>query len=185
MPTLPSLSAHRRVPAPGNGADPERRCVIALRIENHTGALNRVSNLFSQRGFNLDSVTVSPTDDTTVSRMTIATTGTPRQVEQVLSQLLALVDVLSADDLTAEEHVEREICLARVRYSAATRSELVDLIGLYRGTVVDVQPEALMIELTGPSTKINSFVAHMARFGLDDVARSGRVAMARALTYGA
>ena len=161
------------------------RCVLAVRLENHIGALNRVANLFSARGFNLDSVTVSPTDDPTVSRMTIATTGTDRQVEQAVAQLSALVDVLAVEDLTHEEHVEREICLARVAYTPATRAELIDLVGLYRGTVVDVTPDSLMVELTGPSTKVNSFVAHVTRFGVTDVARSGRVAMRRALVYGA
>ncbi len=187
--TLTPQQAFRRRAA-GEAADPGapapvQRCVLAVRLENHTGALNRVANLFSQRGFNLDSVTVSPTDDATVSRMTIATSGSSRQIEQVLSQMAALVDVLAVDDVTATEHVERELCLARVRYTSETRAELVDLVALYRAAVVDVQPDALMIELTGPATKINSFVAHMARFGIDDVARSGRVAMARALTYGA
>ena len=187
LPPPPAPPAHPTPTARSRATDDARphRCVLAVRLENHIGALNRVANLFSARGFNLDSVTVSPTDDPTVSRMTIATTGTARGIEQAVAQLSGLVDVLAVEDLTAEEHVERELCLARVAYTADTRAELVDLIGLYRGTVVDVAPDALMVELTGPSTKINSFVAHMTRFGVTDVARSGRVAMRRALVYGA
>ena len=180
-----STSLHRRHDlAVASTDDDTRRCVLAVRVENHVGALNRVANLFSQRGFNLDSLTVSPTDDASVSRMTVATSGSPRQIEQAVAMLGGLVDVLSVDDLTAAEHVERELCLVRIRITPETRAEIVDTIGLYRGTVVDVQPESVVVELTGPATKINSFVGHMARFGLDDVARSGRVAMARALTYG-
>ncbi len=160
------------------------RCVLAIRLENHIGALNRVANLFSARGFNLDSLTVSPTDDPAISRMTIATTGTTRQMEQTVTQMSALVDVISVEDLTGEEHVEREIALVRVGYAAETRAELIDLIGIYKGTVVDVTADTMMIELAGPATKINSFVAQMARFGIADVARSGRIAMRRELVYG-
>ncbi len=172
-------------PVEPGSAPQSHRCILAVRIENHIGALNRVANLFSARGFNLDAVTVSPTDDPSVSRMTITTSGTTRQMEQTLAQLAALVDVLEVEDLTDAEHVERELCLVRVAYASDTRAELMDLIGIYRGTVVDVTPQSMMIELAGPSTKINSFVAQMARFGITDLARSGRVAMRRALIYGA
>lgn len=169
--------------APGAAAQ-THRCVLAVRLENHIGALNRVANLFSARGLNLDSVTVSPTHDPTVSRMTLTTSGTTRMIEQAVAQVTGLVDVLSVDDLTHEEHVEREVCLVRVSYTPDTRAELMDLIAIYRGAVVDVTPEAMMVELTGPVPKVNSFVAQMQRFGITDVARSGRVAMRRALIYG-
>ena len=181
----PTLLRRRHDAAESSTDTHVRRCVLAVRLENHVGALNRVANLFSQRGFNLDSLTVSPTADPTVSRMTVATSGSPRQIEQAVAMLGSLVDVLSVEDLTTAEHVERELCLVRIRVTPETRAEIVDYVGLYRGAVVDVQPGSLVVELTGPSTKINSFVGHMARYGLDDVARSGRVAMARALTYGA
>lgn len=165
------------------GAADERR-ILAVRLENHAGALNRVANLFSQRGFNLDSVTVSPTEDPTVSRMTLTTSGSPRQMEQAIAQVKNLVDVLAVDDLTAAEHVERELCLVRVHYTPETRAEIVDLIGFYKGTVVDVRADTLVVELTGPVAKISQFVAHMAPFGVTDVARSGRVAMRREIVYG-
>ncbi|MBE2186138.1 MAG: acetolactate synthase small subunit [Rhodothermales bacterium] len=174
------------LPASRAAASPsaDERRVLAVRLENHAGALNRVANLFSQRGFNLDSVTVSPTEDPTVSRMTLTTSGSPRQMEQAIAQVKNLVDVLAVDDLTSAEHVERELCLVRVHYTPETRSELVDLIGFYKGIVVDVRPETLVIELSGPVAKINQFVAHVARFGVTDVARSGRVAMRREIVYG-
>lgn len=171
-------------PVNGETTPAPHRCIFAVRLENHIGALNRVANLFSARGFNLDAVTVGPTDDPSVSRLTITTSGTTRQVEQALTQLAGLVDVLSVEDLTEAEHVERELCLVRVGYTPENRAELMDLNGIYRGTVVDVTPDSMMIELTGPSTKINSFVAQMARFGIADLARSGRVAMRRELIYG-
>ncbi len=189
--TTPTLTPQQvfRKRAAGEAVEPgeapaPRRCILAVRLENHIGALNRVANLFSARGFNLDAVTVSPTDDASVSRMTITTSGTTRQVEQTLAQLGALVDVLEVEDLTEAEHVERELCLVRVGYAPENRAELMDLIAIYKGTVVDVTPDAMMVELAGPSTKINSFVAQMTRFGITDVARSGRVAMRRALIYG-
>ena len=186
--TLTPQQAFRRRAA-GRPVDPdeatvEHRCVLAVRLENHIGALNRVANLFSARGFNLDSLTVSPTDDPDVSRMTIATTGTTQKVEQTVTQVSALVDVISVEDLTRSEHIEREIALVRVSYSGQTRAELIDLIGIYKGTVVDVTADTMMVELSGPATKINSFVAQMARFGIADVARSGRIAMRRELIYG-
>lgn len=162
-----------------------QRCVLAVKLENHIGALNRVANLFSARGFNLESVTVSPTHDASISRMTITTTGSLRQIEQAVMQVSALVDVLEVEDLTPTEHVEREICLCRVGYTRENRPELMDLISIYKGTVVDVTPTTMMIELTGPATKVNSFVAQMEAFGIEDVARSGRIAMKRALIYGA
>lgn len=162
----------------------DERRILAVRLENHAGALNRVANLFSQRGFNLDSVTVSPTEDPTVSRMTLTTSGSPRQMEQAIAQVKNLVDVLAVDDLTGAEHVERELCLVRVHYTPETRAEIVDLIGFYKGTVVDVRTDTLVVELTGPVAKISQFVAHMSPFGVTDVARSGRVAMRREIVYG-
>ncbi len=162
-----------------------QRCVLAVKLENHIGALNRVANLFSARGFNLESLTVGQTHESGVSRMTITTTGTTRQVEQTVAQIDGLVDVLEIENLTDAEHIEREIALVRVAYEASTRAELIDLIAIYKGTVVDVTEDSMMVEITGPATKINSFVAQMARFGITDLARSGRVAMRRALIYGA
>ncbi len=172
------------LPVDADEAAVEHRCVLAVRLENHIGALNRVANLFSARGFNLDSLTVSPTDDAAVSRMTISATGTSRQIEQTVTQVSGLVDVISVEDLTRADHIEREIGLVRVTYAPDTRAELIDLIGIYKGTVVDVTETTMMVEVTGPTTKLNSFVAQMTRFGITDVARSGRIAMRRELIYG-
>ena len=161
-----------------------RRHVIAVRLENHVGALNRVVNLFSARNFNLDSVSVGPTEDPTVSRLTLVTSGTRRQIKQVLRLLDRLLDTLQVDDLDLNEIIERELCLLKVGYTAANRAELMDIAQIFRGQVVNVTPETLTFEVTGPTTKVNAFIGMMQPHGIQDVARSGRVAMRRALPYG-
>lgn len=166
--------------------EPKRvhRHIITVLVENSIGALNRVINLFSARGFNLESVTVGETDDPTVSRMTIVTTGDDRIIAQVSRQLNRLVDVLEVDDLTDQEYVERELCLLKLRYTAENRSEMMDTLEIFRGKVVDVTSETMTFELTGPTKKINAFIGMMQKHGIQEIARSGRVAMARALQFG-
>lgn len=166
--------------------EPKRvnRHIIAVLVENSIGALNRVINLFSARGFNLESVAVGETDDPTVSRMTIVTTGDDRIIGQVNRQLNRLIDVLEVDDLTSEEYVERELCLLKVAYTGESRSELMDTLEIFRGKVVDVTTETMTFELTGPTKKINAFIGMMHPHGIQEIARSGRVAMRRALQFG-
>ncbi len=178
-----------RKKAQGEPIDPdekkyEHRHIIAVLVENSIGALNRVINLFSARGFNLESVTVGETDDSTISRMTIVTTGDDRIIAQVNRQLNRLVDVLQVEDVTSDEFVERELCLLKVGYSAENRSELMDTLNIFRGKVVDVTTETMTFELTGPSKKINAFIGMMRQHGIEEMARSGRVAMRRALLFG-
>ncbi|NBB72130.1 MAG: acetolactate synthase small subunit [Bacteroidetes bacterium] len=163
--------------------DQENRHIIAVRLANSIGALNRVTNLFSARGFNLESVAVGETDDPEVSRLTLATTGNDRIVAQITRQLDGLVDTLDVTDLTDAEHVERELCLLKVRYTSATRSEVLDLKDIFRGRVVNVTPETMIFEVTGPTKKINAFIGMMQKHGIEEVARSGRVAMHRSLEY--
>lgn len=176
--------------AQGEPIDPEERKrehrhIIAVLVENSIGALNRVINLFSARGFNLESVTVGETDDATISRMTIVTTGDDRIIAQVNRQLNRLVDVLQVEDLTSSEVVERELCLLKVRYNSENRSEMMDTLEIFRGKVVDVTTETMTFELTGPSKKINAFIGMMRSHGIEEIARSGRVAMRRSLQFGA
>lgn len=178
-----------RKKAQGEPLDPdekkyEHRHIIAVLVENTIGALNRVINLFSARGFNLESVTVGETDDSSVSRMTIVTTGDDRIIAQVNRQLNRLIDVLEVEDLTSHEHVERELCLLKVAYEPDNRSELMDTLEIFRGKVVDVTTETMTFELTGPSKKINAFIGMMRRHGIEEIARSGRVAMRRSLQFG-
>lgn len=178
-----------RKKAAGEGLQPGEpesvhRHVITVMLENSIGALNRVANMFSARGFNLESVSVGITDDPGVSRMTIVTTGNDRIIGQVLQQLNNLVDTLIVDDVTQEDYVERELCLVKVGFTRETRAELMDTIEIFRGNVVNITPETMTFELTGPTTKINAFVGMMRPHGIKEIARSGRVAMRRALVFG-
>lgn len=168
---------------PGEPESVHRHVIIVL-LENSIGALNRVANMFSARGFNLESVSVGPTDDPSVSRLTLVTTGNDRIIGQVLQQLNNLVDTLMVDDVTTDEYVERELCLIKVNYAKETRAELMDTIEIFRGAVVNITPDTMTFELTGPTTKINAFVGMMKPHGIKEVARSGRVAMRRALVFG-
>lgn len=161
-----------------------QRHVITVLLNNHIGALNRVANLFSARGFNLESVTVGETDETGVSRMTLVTSGIKKKVGQVVHQLEALIDVLEVADLSEEAHVERELCMVRVPYTTATRAELMDLLGIFRGTVVDVTPDSFAFELSGPTSKVNAFIGMLRPHGITEIARSGRMAMRRAIPFG-
>lgn len=161
-----------------------RRHIINVTLDNSIGALNRVANLFCQRGFNLESVAVGKTDDNSLSRMTLVTSGTMRKIEQALLQLENLVDTIEVDDVTDLEYVERELCLLKVRYTAKNRSEVMDIIDIFKGKVVDITHETMTVEVTGPTKKVNAFVGMMEPFGVDGLRRSGRVAMRRALVHG-
>lgn len=168
---------------PGDAPD-VRRHIITVLLENHAGALNRVINMFSQRGFNLESVTVGQTDDPSISRLTLVTTGNNRVIKQVNRQLNNLIDALEVDDLTTAEYVERELCLLRVNYTAETRPQLINTNDIFEGNVVDITHDTMTFQIVGPTKKINAFVALMQPHGIQEVARSGRLAMRRALIHG-
>lgn len=155
------------------------RHTITVLVENTIGALIRVVNMFSARGFNLESVSVGETDDPSISRMNIVTTGNDRIIAQVIRQLNRLIDTLDVEDLTNQEFVEREMCLLKVRYNSKNRAEIMDVNTIFRGKVVDITPYAMTFELTGPSSKIDAFINMMQPHQIVEVARSGRVAMRR------
>lgn len=152
---------------------------IAVLVENTIGAFIRVINMFSARGFNIDSVTVGPTEDATISRMNIVTTGNGRIISQVLRQLSRLVDTIGVIDLTGTDFVERELCLLKVRYTDRSRSEILDTSNIFKGRIVDITSDTMTIELRGPSKKVDAFVKLMVPHNIVEVARSGRVAMQR------
>jgi len=152
---------------------------IVVLVENTIGAFIRVVNMFSARGFNIDSVTVGVTEDPTVSRMNIVTVGNGRIIAQVLRQLSRLVDTIEVIDLTESDFVEREICLLKIAYTADSRSEILDINDIFRGKVVDITTKTMMFELRGPSPKIDAFIQMMGIHKIMEVARSGRVAMQR------
>ena len=154
--------------------------IINALVENSMGALIRVVNMFSARGFNLDSVTVGVTDDPTISRMCIVTSGNDRVISQILRQLNRLVDTIKVFDVTGTDFVERELCMIKVRCRGDQRSEVLQINEIFRGRVVDVTPDILALEVVGPTKKVDAFVNLMRRHGIEEVARSGRVAMQRA-----
>jgi acetolactate synthase-1/3 small subunit len=171
------------LPEEEDETDQEHRHIIAVTLENTIGALNRVTNLFSARGFNLESVAVGETEDPSIARLTLVTVGNDRIVAQVTRQLKGLVNTYDVTDLTDAEHVERELCLLKVQYTSETRPEVLDIKDIFRGRVVNVTPETMVLEVTGPNKKINAFIGMMQSHGIVEVARSGQVAMHRALEY--
>jgi acetolactate synthase-1/3 small subunit len=142
-------------------------------LENEAGALSRVAGLFSARGYNIQSLTVAPTEDDTVSRMTLVTTGSERIIEQITKQLNKLVDVIKLVDLTEGPHIEREMMLIRVRAVAEQREEIKRLADIFRGRIIDVSETAFTVELTGTGNKLEAFLGALPRSSILETVRSG------------
>lgn len=155
------------------------RHIISLLLENESGALSRVSGLFSARGYNIESLTVAPTQDRSLSRMTIVTNGTEEIIEQITKQLNKLVDVVRLTDLTESAHVEREMLLIKVRAEGTYREEVRSLVDIFRGHIVDVTEKSYIIEMTGDETKIDAFMAALGDHSVLEVVRSGTTGIAR------
>jgi len=155
------------------------RHTISILVENKFGVLTRVAGLFSGRGYNIDSLNVAPTHDATASRMTIVTHGDEATIEQILKQLNKLPDVLTVQDFHNGEHVDRELVLVKVAVDSKTRAEVMQITDIFRAKIVDVQPKTLSIELTGNESKISKFIHLMETFGILDLTRTGKVAIAR------
>lgn len=158
------------------------RYILSILIENESGALSRVIGLFSQRGFNIESVTVAPTEDRTMSRMTIQTTGDETILEQIQKQLHKLVDVYRVYDLTDGPHVEREIMLIKVAAkSSSAREEIKRCVDIYRGSIIDVKPSQYILQMAGTSEKLDSFLTTIKENGnIIEVIRSGIIGLSRA-----
>ena len=156
------------------------RHVVAILLENESGALSRVAGLFSARGYNIESLTVAPTHDPTLSRMTIVTVGTERVVEQIVKQLNKLVDVVRLADLTEVAFIEREIMLLKVRAAeSGPREEIKRLVDIFRGRILDVTESSYVIELTGNDVKLGAFIDAVNRDNVIEVVRSGATGIAR------
>lgn len=153
--------------------------IITALVENEPGVLAHVAGMFSARGYNIDSLVVGRTDDPDVSRMTIVAKGDDRIIEQIRKQLEKLVRVIKVRDLTDSNVVERDLMLITVHSPPAKRGELVDLVDLFRGKVVDIGQRHMMIELTGPEQKVEAFVNLCRPYGITNVARTGVIAMPR------
>lgn len=155
------------------------RRIISMLMENEPGALSRVIGLFSQRGYNIETLNVAPTDDSTLSRLTLTTVGSDLRIEQLTKQLNKLVDVVKLADLTEGAHIERDMMLVKVRATGAAREEVKRTTDIFRGQIVDVGPTVYTIQLTGTSEKLDSFVAAMAGAEILEVVRSGVAGISR------
>jgi len=155
------------------------RHIISLLLENESGALSRVAGLFSARGYNIESLTVAPTNDRSLSRMTIVTTGTDEVIEQIKKQLNKLVDVVRLSDLTESTHIERELLLIKIRAEGSARGEIRSLVDIFRGQIVDVTERSYIVQLTGDGEKIDAFMAALGEHAILEVTRSGATGIAR------
>ena len=134
------------------------RHIISLLMENESGALSRVSGLFSARGYNIESLTVAPTEDATLSRMTIVTSGTDEIIEQIIKQLNKLIDVVKVLDLNDGKFIERELMIVKVKANAQYRDEMKRMCDIFRGRIIDVSDSSFTIELTGSSSKLDAYI---------------------------
>ena len=156
------------------------RHTISVLVENTFGVLTRVAGMFSGRGYNIDSLNVAPTHDPEKSRMTIVTRGDDATVEQIVRQLYKLVNVLEITDFREHEYIDRELILVKVKANAKNRSEVMQITDIFRAKIVDVSPESIIIEATGSIEKIKAFITMIRPYGIEDLSRTGRVALTRA-----
>ncbi|MEI8234971.1 MAG: acetolactate synthase small subunit [Verrucomicrobiota bacterium] len=155
------------------------RHTLSVLVENKFGVLTRIAGMFSGRGFNIDTLNVGPTRDPSRSRMTIVVRGDDAVLEQVTKQLNKLIDVIEIEDFRDDQFVDRELVLLRVTVDAQTRSEVMQICDIFRAKIIDVQPRNVAIELTGNESKIDKFLFLMEPFGISDLNRTGKVAVAR------
>ncbi len=155
------------------------RHIISLLMENESGALSRVAGLFSARAYNIESLTVAPTEDATLSRMTIVTRGSTDVIEQITKQLNKLIDVVKVQDLTDGSHIEREMMLVKVRAVGDQREEMKRLTDIFRGRILDVSDKTYTIELTGPGSKLDAFLAAVDPSNILETVRTGASGIGR------
>jgi acetolactate synthase I/III small subunit len=156
----------------------EKHTLIAL-MEDKPGVLNRVSNLFRRRNYNIRSLSVGHSETQDISRMTVVVDGDNRVVEQVVKQLSKLINVTDVLDVTDRPAVIRELALVKVKAGAGNRSEIIELAQVFRGRIVDVGPDSMTVEITGAEDRVNSLVSLLRPYGIEELARTGRVAMVR------
>jgi acetolactate synthase-1/3 small subunit len=153
--------------------------VISALVENKSGVLARIAGLFSGRGYNIDTLSVAPTQDPGISRMTIICRGDDRIIEQITKQLNKLIDVVKVQDLTSDEHVERELALVKVACTPQTRSEIIELVNVFRARIIDVDLKTLTVEVVGDARKTEALIDLLRTFGIRELVRTGRVAILR------
>ena len=154
--------------------------IISILIENESGALSRVVGLFAQRGYNIDTLTVAPTDDDTLSCLTLTTKGDDHMAEQIVKQLHKLIDTIKVVDLTQGPHIERELMLVKIKASDSDiRNELKSCVEIFRGHIIDVTPHTYTVQLAGDSEKLDAFIEAVGEMGIMEVVRSGVSGIAR------
>jgi len=153
---------------------------ISVLLQNKPGVLSRVTGLFSGRGFNIESLCVAETLEPSVSCLTLVTSGPDNIIEQITKQLHKLIDVIKVYDMAEAEYVERQMALIRVKAEAGTRAEVLRVIDIFRGKVVDVSPKSYAVEITGPATKIQAVIDILKPIGIQEIVKTGAIAMVRA-----
>lgn len=149
------------------------RHIIAVLLENEAGALSRVVGLFAQRNYNIESLTVAPTEDETLSRLTLVTVGDDSKIEQIIKHLYKVIEVVKVVDLSGSDHVERELMLAKVRAEGPARDEVKRCVDIFRGQIIDVTSSSYTIQLSGPSDKLDAFIRAIGKTTILEVVRSG------------
>lgn len=162
-----------------DGEETTKRHTISILVENKFGAFNRIAGLFAAKGYNIDSLSVGPTEEGDVSRMTVVTRGDDQIIEQIIKQLNKVIDTIKVVDLTFESFVERELVLVKVQSRTDTRSEIMQIAEIFRAKVVDISPKTLTLEATGSQQKVDAIIKMLKPFGIKELARTGRVALKR------
>jgi len=155
-----------------------KHTLVAL-VEDKPGVLNRIASLFRRRSFNIQSLAVGGSEHPGLSRMTIVSVGDSAQIEQVRKQLDKLINVIKVSDITEGNIVTRELALIKVKATASTRSEIMQIVGIFRANIVDVAPGSLTVEVTGDEDKVNSLLGLLSDFGVKEISRTGRIALTR------
>jgi len=155
-----------------------KHTLVAL-VEDKPGVLNRVASLFRRRSFNIESLAVGSSEHPGLSRMTIVAVGDSAQIEQVRKQLEKLINVVKVSDITEEGMVNRELALIKVKATASSRSEIMQIVSIFRANIVDVAPGSVTVEVTGDENKVNSLLGLLRDFGIKEVSRTGRIALTR------
>jgi acetolactate synthase-1/3 small subunit len=177
--TTVTTMAQRQASNYANHDKGARSHVISVLVENRVGVLARVAGLFTGRGFNIESLAVAETEEPSLSRMTIVTSGDARIIEQVTKQLNKLIDVLKVVDLSRENFVERELILVKVRAEPEQRAEILRITDIFRGNIIDVSSKSYIIEVTGDGDKIRAFIDLIKPIGILEIVRTGPVALSR------
>jgi acetolactate synthase I/III small subunit len=149
------------------------RHIIAVLLENEAGALSRVVGLFAQRNYNIESLTVAPTEDQTLSRLTLVTVGDDSKIEQIIKHLYKVIEVVKVIDLSGTDHVERELMLVKVRAEGPARDEVKRTADIFRGQIIDVSASSYTVQLSGPSDKLDAFIRAIGKTTILEVVRSG------------